>query len=220
MNRPQKFTRPYGDSVEGGRRFSKRCSYGLPIYDRPRKSEYESTPDSPFSLPPMPTTTTNESQNARSDTLEVEDGAKPTVLALWSSLKMADELSEFCGSGFETIQRFDFEVLPASDVGQLTGEGSDPRRYSAILLAYAEDDGPVAGVDEFVREWARFRAQSGEKPMIICREGLLPPGQFSRQGKFWTELIDSLSEEFSADVIRDSRLLFSAMQAGNTERCN
>lgn len=130
---------------------------------------------------------------------------------------MAEELAEFCNSEFETIKRFDFDVHPASEVEKLKSNCGNPNDYSAILLAYAEDDGPANGVEEFVREWAREKAKDGESPMIICREGLLPSGKWVKKCNFWNSLIDSVSKEFSADIVRDSRLLFSTLRSAGTD---
>lgn len=151
------------------------------------------------------------SQSAKSDP------GKPVVLALWASLKMAEELAEFCESGFETIKKFDFDVHPASEVEKLSSNGCDLTRYTAILLAYAEDDGPAIGVKEFVSEWAQYKKSTGESPMIICREGLLPSTKWTRKCEFWSSLVDEVGKEFSADIIRDSRMLFSAFRAAGTE---
>lgn len=137
---------------------------------------------------------------------------KPKVLAAWASLKMARELSDFCNSAFETVKSFDFEVVPAAALEGREATPDENRDYSAILLAFSQEDTVSPGAEQYLRSWVTQSVENGERPMIICREGLLNPGDRTKGNPSWNSVVEKLAKEFEADVIWDSRPLFTVTE--------
>ncbi|MEX2579530.1 MAG: hypothetical protein WD342_10785 [Verrucomicrobiales bacterium] len=125
---------------------------------------------------------------------------------------MARVLFEFCKSGFEPVENLDFEVVSATSLGDRDAAMEEDREFSTLLLAFSQEDMVAPGTELYLKSWAALKLENGEKPAIICREGALDSGTRAPEELSWTTLMEKLAEEFEAEVIWDSRPLFSVSE--------